>query len=199
MTQKWLRGVGPKVPQKQHKRDILSHFESTFSHFGSDHLESLFRHFNYFWFSGLLEGHPAYEQRRVDLATFRAVPASACPSAMFYYSLGHPWKGQICQMVFCPRQHFRGVLVPFYLDRGSKNFQNWVKNTFLPNRPVFTPSPPLHNIRIKTFISCYRTPGPHKGFRRVSEGFSEGVSEGVSEGFSKGFRRVSEGVSRGPF
>ena len=35
--------------------------------------------------------------------------------------------------------------------------------------------------RVKTFISCYRTPGPQKGFRRVAEG--------VSEGFSKGFRR----------
>ena len=36
---------------------------------------------------------------------------------------------------------------------------------------------------LKTFISCYRTPGPQKGFRRVLEG----VSEGVPEGFSKGF------------
>ena len=35
------------------------------------------------------------------------------------------------------------------------------------------------------FRSCYRTPGPQKGFRRVSEA----VSEGVFEGFSKGFRR----------
>ena len=39
---------------------------------------------------------------------------------------------------------------------------------------------------VKTFISCYRTPGPRKG--------SEGVFEGVSEGFLKGFRRVLEGV-----
>ena len=44
--------------------------------------------------------------------------------------------------------------------------------------------------RFKTFISCYRTPGPQKGFRRVSER----VSEGVSEGFSEGFRRVLEGL-----
>ena len=47
----------------------------------------------------------------------------------------------------------------------------------------------------KTFISCYRTPAPQKGFRRGSEG----VSEGFSEGLSKGLRRVLEGVSRGPF
>ena len=47
---------------------------------------------------------------------------------------------------------------------------------------------------IKTFVSCYRTPGPRKGFRRVSEG----VSEGVSELFLKGFRRVFDGISRGP-
>ena len=44
-------------------------------------------------------------------------------------------------------------------------------------------------ISFKTFISCYRTPGPWKGFGRVSEGVSEGVFEGVSEGFQKGFRR----------
>ena len=43
--------------------------------------------------------------------------------------------------------------------------------------------------RVKTFISCYRTPGPQKGFRRGLEG----VSEGVSEGFSKGSRRALEG------
>ena len=42
------------------------------------------------------------------------------------------------------------------------------------------------------FHSCYRTSGPQKGFRRVSEG----VSEGVSEAFLKGSFRVSEGVSR---
>ena len=30
----------------------------------------------------------------------------------------------------------------------------------------------------KTFISCYRTPRPRKGFRRVPEGVLEGVSEG---------------------
>ena len=48
---------------------------------------------------------------------------------------------------------------------------------------------------VKTFIYCYRTPGPQKGSRRVSGG----VPEEVSEGFSKGFRRVSEGVSLGPF
>ena len=47
--------------------------------------------------------------------------------------------------------------------------------------------------RVTTSISCYRTPGPQKGFRRVSEGVPEGVSEGVSEGFFKGSRRVSEG------
>ena len=50
----------------------------------------------------------------------------------------------------------------------------------------------IHQIfTLKTFISCYRTPGPQKGFRRVSEG----VSGGDSEGFSKGFRRVLEGVN----
>ena len=54
----------------------------------------------------------------------------------------------------------------------------------------------IHSLsKVKTFISCYRTPGPQKGCRRVSEG----VPEGVSEGLSKGFRRVLEGVSRGPF
>ena len=42
---------------------------------------------------------------------------------------------------------------------------------------------------VKTFISCYRTPRPWKGFR----GVSERVSEGLSEAFSKGFRRVLEG------
>ena len=56
--------------------------------------------------------------------------------------------------------------------------------------PRFEASP-----RFTTFISCYRTPGPQKGFRRVSEGVFEGVSEGVFEGFLKGFRRVSEGSS----
>ena len=35
-------------------------------------------------------------------------------------------------------------------------------------------------LKLKTFISCYRTPRPEKGFWR----FSEGVFEGVSEGFS---------------
>ena len=30
------------------------------------------------------------------------------PSATFLYSLGHPWKRKSCQMVFCPRQQFRG-------------------------------------------------------------------------------------------
>ena len=48
--------------------------------------------------------------------------------------------------------------------------------------------PEGHKARVKTFISCYRTPGPQKGFRR-------GVSEGVPKGFSKGFRRVLEGKS----
>ena len=52
----------------------------------------------------------------------------------------------------------------------------------------------IFTLKVKTFISCYRTPGPRKGFRRSSEG----VSEGVSEGFLKGFCRVLEGVSRGP-
>ena len=53
----------------------------------------------------------------------------------------------------------------------------------------------LWALRVKTFIFCYRTPGPQKGFRRVSQG----ASEGVSEGFSKGFRRASEGSSAHPF
>ena len=30
------------------------------------------------------------------------------------------------------------------------------------------------SLKTKIFISCYRTPGPRKGFRRVSEGVSEG-------------------------
>ena len=51
----------------------------------------------------------------------------------------------------------------------------------------------MRNKKVKTFISCCRTPRPQKGFRRVSEGFEKGVSEGVSEGFSKVFRRVLEG------
>ena len=42
----------------------------------------------------------------------------------------------------------------------------------------------------KTFISCYRTPRPWKGFRRVSEG----VSERSLEGSLKGFKKVLEGV-----
>ena len=57
--------------------------------------------------------------------------------------------------------------------------------------------PPLarSEVMLKTFISCYRTPGPQKGFERVSEG----VSEGVSEAFSKGSGRVLEGSSADPF
>ena len=40
--------------------------------------------------------------------------------------------------------------------------------------------------KLKTFISCYRTPRPQKGSWRVPEGVSERVSEGVSEGLLKG-------------
>ena len=34
--------------------------------------------------------------------------------------------------------------------------------------------------------SCYRIPGPQKGFRRVSEGVSEGVFEGFLKGSAEG-------------
>ena len=51
-----------------------------------------------------------------------------------------------------------------------------------------------HNPK-ETFTSCYRTPGPQKGFGRVSER----VSEGVSEGFLKGFRLVLEESSADRF
>ena len=37
--------------------------------------------------------------------------------------------------------------------------------------------------RVKTFISCYRTPGPQNGFQK-----------GFLKGFLKGFRRVLEGL-----
>ena len=46
---------------------------------------------------------------------------------------------------------------------------------------------------LKTFIPCYRTPGPQKGFRRVSQGVSDGVSEGGFEGVKK------KGSAEGPF
>ena len=46
--------------------------------------------------------------------------------------------------------------------------------------------------RITTFISCYRTPGPQKGFRRVSE-----FLKGSLKGSLKGFRRVLEGFQKG--
>ena len=53
--------------------------------------------------------------------------------------------------------------------------------------PLFKASKaPFHTLRVKTFISCCRTPGPQKGCRRASEG--------ESEGFPKGFRRVLEGI-----
>ena len=48
-------------------------------------------------------------------------------------------------------------------------------------------------LRVKTFISCYRTPRPRKGFRRVLEGVLEGVSQGVLEGVSEGSLKVLEG------
>ena len=47
---------------------------------------------------------------------------------MFYYSLGHPWKGKSCQMVSCPRQHFRGVLMRFTSFTGPKNPSKHGKN-----------------------------------------------------------------------
>ena len=44
--------------------------------------------------------------------------------------------------------------------------------------------------RFKTFVSCYRTPGPQKGSRKVSEGVSEGISQGLSKGFRRGQPRT---------
>ena len=38
------------------------------------------------------------------------------------------------------------------------------------------------SVLVKTFISCYRTPGPQKGFRRVSEGFQKGSLKGSLKG-----------------
>ena len=73
-------------------------------------------------------------------------------------------------------------------DRNSfwhAHVQNGIVN-FTLEGPDTRPS----HASVKTFVSCYRTPGPQKGFRR---GF-EGVSEGVSEGFSK----VLEGCQKGP-
>ena len=59
----------------------------------------------------------------------------------FYSCLGHPGFPGL------ERKKFPNGLLPppaFYyrVDRGSKTFQNLVKNTTLPNRPVFTPSDP---------------------------------------------------------
>ena len=65
----------------------------------------------------VLNGVRAYEQRRVDLATLRAVPASTT----FYYSLGHPWKAK---------------------SEGQKNLQNWVKTQFCQIDPCLPPPPP---------------------------------------------------------
>ena len=63
--------------------------------------------------------------------------------------------------------------------------------------PPFSLKSPFLTVKIwvssrtlKTFISCYRTPGPQKGFRR---GFRRGLWSGlwrVAEGFQKSFRRV---------
>ena len=55
------------------------------------------------------------------------------------------------------------------------------------------------NFWIKTFISCYRTPGPRKGFRRVSEGVSEGSLKVLTAGFHRfqvfrGSSVLSDGV-----
>ena len=58
--------------------------------------------------------------------------------------------------------------------------------------------------RLKTFISCYRTPGPQKGFRRgfwrglwrVFEGFSKGSAKDPSKTLLKPFESPSKTLQR---
>ena len=49
------------------------------------------------------------------------------PSANFYYSLGHPWKGKGCQMDFCRHQPPTIIFEGFTWIECQKAFQNWVK------------------------------------------------------------------------
>ena len=43
------------------------------------------------------------------------------------------------------------------------------------------------SLYFQDFHSCYRTPGPQKGFRRVSEGLLKGSLKESLDGFLKGF------------
>ena len=58
------------------------------------------------------------------------------PSAIFYYSLGHPWKGKTCQMVFCPCQHFRGHKKS---KKKKEPFKTRLKTQFCQIDPCFCP------------------------------------------------------------
>ena len=68
MTQKWLWGVGPKVTQKWLRMPEKNHFSAAIFESLWDRplkvtFESLFRHFNCFWFSGLLGGHAPHNTK----------------------------------------------------------------------------------------------------------------------------------------
>ena len=56
---------------------------------------------------------PPYEQRRVDLATLRAVPASTwghCPQVLFFYTIvcDNPGKGKVAKWSSAPASILEG-------------------------------------------------------------------------------------------
>ena len=89
------------------------------------------------------EGEIAYEQKRVDLATFPAVPASTwghCPQVLIFTTVWDtPGKEKVAKWTSAPTSpynHFRG----FYLDRGSKNLSRLAKkHNFAKSTCVYPP------------------------------------------------------------
>ena len=102
---------------------------------------------------------PAYEQTQVDLATFRAVKTSTwghCPQVLVFTIVWDtPGKEKVAKWSSAPAS----ILEDFNEIEGQKTLQNWVTNTILPNRPVFT---------LAKASALYRGQNPQNREKRVS-------------------------------
>ena len=90
-----------------------------------------------------LEGWGAYGQRRVDLATFRAVPASSwghCPQVLvFTIAWDTPGKEKVAKWSSAPASILKGLNEIYAVYGPKKPIYNTGKTPKLPNRPVFAP------------------------------------------------------------
>ena len=97
-----------------------------------------------------MKGTTVYEQRRVDLATFRALPASTWGHCSQVLCFTIVWdtheKEKVAKWSPAPASILEGFNEIYVVYGPKKPLQNTGKTPILPNRPVFAP-PTGHHLK----------------------------------------------------